>query len=392
MDSVTIWMDYVSIDQTDTEAQQRGIDSLLSYATHSNFVLIPAGYGGTAVKHLKACQHPMDLPNYGERAWTRLEIFAFACLAQIKGRGAQVYGVAVKRVRRPPSPVVGQRHSRVAPHGDPSPERWGRWHAPAFGGRDLVIRPLMSSLTRTEGELRFAGSELPSAGEVTVEADRGKILQAETSVRSFYVRKVLDGEIRRIEKSAGRATRHLICERCQVADDQMPYLCQSLTALPCFARVESINLGGNLIGDEGIATLFEEVVCTPEAKSLVKLVLDQNPKLGVAGLSVIAKCLGSDRCHLQHLCLRECGISNEGASALAHGVAVSPALRFLDVSYNELTDSGIQLLQESAVPRLRALSLDAVGVRLHFEGNKTTKAAYLAAARSHLNAAFGYAA
>jgi hypothetical protein len=92
LEAMAIWIDRACIDQTNLERQMGGISSLITYAARSVFVLVPVPPGADAFANLSAARHPMDLVNYGERAWCRCEIFVFLCIAEMCELEASVYG------------------------------------------------------------------------------------------------------------------------------------------------------------------------------------------------------------------------------------------------------------------------------------------------------------
>ena len=79
-------------DQDDPESQERGIQSLVSYAARSDLVLIPVQSEEAAIDAFSKAQHPADLANYGERAWCRLETYIFMCLSEMLMRPNHLYG------------------------------------------------------------------------------------------------------------------------------------------------------------------------------------------------------------------------------------------------------------------------------------------------------------
>ena len=98
---VGIWMDYACIEQDDGEELQKGVDSLIGYAAQSNYFLIPVFPDTEAVKAFVQATHPMELVNYGNRAWCRLEVYVFSCLVEIMGREITcfAYGLHVRSIK-----------------------------------------------------------------------------------------------------------------------------------------------------------------------------------------------------------------------------------------------------------------------------------------------------
>ena len=63
--SVCVWADYACIDQDDQELQARGIQSLITYAARSQFVLTPSQEEVEAMRAFAWASSPSDLANYG---------------------------------------------------------------------------------------------------------------------------------------------------------------------------------------------------------------------------------------------------------------------------------------------------------------------------------------
>ena len=84
--AVCVWADYACIDQDDQELQARGIQSLITYAARSQFVLTPSQPETEAMRAFAWASSPSDLVNYGERGWCRLETYIFLVVAELTGR------------------------------------------------------------------------------------------------------------------------------------------------------------------------------------------------------------------------------------------------------------------------------------------------------------------
>ena len=94
--------------QDDKEEKLKGVNSLIKYATLSDYMLVPTDrdelYGPQA-------KFPEDIPGYGERAWCRTEYFIFSTAAEMRESGVvELY--AIKRggeLQAYPSVKVHQR-------------------------------------------------------------------------------------------------------------------------------------------------------------------------------------------------------------------------------------------------------------------------------------------
>ncbi|XP_016372091.1 ribonuclease inhibitor-like [Sinocyclocheilus rhinocerous] len=96
------------------------------------------------------------------------------------------------------------------------------------------------------------------------------------------------------------------------------------------------------ITDEGCAALASALRSNPS--HLRELDLNGN-KLGDVGVKLLFAVLENPHCKLEGLWLLDCGVTDEGCAALASALRSNPShLRKLDLSYNNLEDSGVMLL------------------------------------------------
>jgi len=88
-DKVFIWMDWFAIDQDSPELKLKGIQSLIKYVTMCTFMLIPVEVEEEIPRldqpHDAAGWDPGSLPDYGSRAWCRLEWLVFMLWAEMSG-------------------------------------------------------------------------------------------------------------------------------------------------------------------------------------------------------------------------------------------------------------------------------------------------------------------
>ncbi|KAM3857256.1 protein NLRC3-like [Diretmus argenteus] len=105
-------------------------------------------------------------------------------------------------------------------------------------------------------------------------------------------------------------------------------------------------------------------VLSSKSSSLRDLDLSNN-NLQDSGVKLISAGLGSADCRLEILSLSGCLVSEEGCASLASALSSNPAhLRELDLSYNHPGDSGVELLSaglEDPDCRLETLSVDHGG-------------------------------
>ncbi|XDV33359.1 hypothetical protein PO909_003785, partial [Leuciscus waleckii] len=98
------------------------------------------------------------------------------------------------------------------------------------------------------------------------------------------------------------------------------------------------------VTDEGCAALASALRSNPS--HLRQLELSVN-KLGDSGVKLFSAGLENPHCKLEILGLRDCGVTDEGCAALASALRSNPShLRKLDLSKNNLGDSGVKLLKD----------------------------------------------
>ncbi|XP_067267066.1 NACHT, LRR and PYD domains-containing protein 12-like [Chanodichthys erythropterus] len=109
-------------------------------------------------------------------------------------------------------------------------------------------------------------------------------------------------------------------------------------------KLEILRLRYCGVTDEGCAALASALRSNPS--HLKKLDLSWN-KLGASGVNLLSKGLKDHHCELEILRLRDCGVTDEGCAALASALRSNDSqLRELDLSWNELGASGVNLLSD----------------------------------------------
>ncbi|XP_062895448.1 LOW QUALITY PROTEIN: NACHT, LRR and PYD domains-containing protein 12-like [Mobula hypostoma] len=167
--------------------------------------------------------------------------------------------------------------------------------------------------------------------------------------------------------------------------------CEGIQRLgPGLHKCQELGLGGNELGDSGVKTV-SAALRNPECKiqtlglydvgltdsgaedlasalstnpSLTELNLSGN-KLGDSGVKLVSAALRNPECKLQELWLDNVGLTDSGAEDLASALSTNPSLTMLDLSDNELGDSGVKLMSaalRNPECKIRKLRLDRVGL------------------------------
>eukprot|EP00984_Skeletonema_dohrnii_P011454 scaffold4580_cov73-Skeletonema_dohrnii-CCMP3373.AAC.5 len=107
-----------------------------------------------------------------------------------------------------------------------------------------------------------------------------------------------------------------------------------------------LNLRYNNIDDEGLHALVAKLI---HCHNLTSICLNGNALITEAGLRSLSTLFQSDSCRLEHLDLNLASIDNDGAVALAAGLASLPTLKKLDLSGTSIGDQGLQALVRGLV-------------------------------------------
>ncbi|XP_071199151.1 stonustoxin subunit beta-like [Salvelinus alpinus] len=123
-----------------------------------------------------------------------------------------------------------------------------------------------------------------------------------------------------------------------------------------------VRLSGCLVTEEGCASLVSALESNPS--HLRELDLSNND-LKDSGVNLVSAVLGNPHCKLETLRLSGCLVTEEGCASLVSALRSNPShLRELDLSYNHPGDSGVRLLSaglEDPHCRLEKLNVEHGG-------------------------------
>ncbi|XP_072891277.1 ribonuclease inhibitor-like [Hemitrygon akajei] len=105
-------------------------------------------------------------------------------------------------------------------------------------------------------------------------------------------------------------------------------------------KIQKLRLGNVGLTDSGAEDLVSALSTNP---SLTELDLSEN-NLGDSGVKLVSAALSNPECKIQKLWLDHVCLTNSGAEDLASALTTNPSLTELDLSDNKLGDSGVKLL------------------------------------------------
>ncbi|XP_018601539.2 NACHT, LRR and PYD domains-containing protein 3-like [Scleropages formosus] len=109
-------------------------------------------------------------------------------------------------------------------------------------------------------------------------------------------------------------------------------------------KLDTLRLSGCCVTEQGCSFLAS-ALCSNPCSYLRRLDLSYN-KLQDSGVEILSMLLNHQHCNLQILRLSGCGVTDGGCDSLASALDLNPCshLRELDLSDNDLQDSGVEIL------------------------------------------------
>ncbi|XP_067272609.1 ribonuclease inhibitor-like [Pseudorasbora parva] len=126
----------------------------------------------------------------------------------------------------------------------------------------------------------------------------------------------------------------------KLGDTQVNQIAALLQDKHC--KLNTLQLNNNSITAVGCAALTSALYSNPS--NLIELDLSEN-KLGNTGMEKICPLLENTWCRSEKLKLRNCGLTEKSCSALATVLRSNSSLKELDISNNNLQDSGVKKLK-----------------------------------------------
>lgn len=335
--------------------------SLICYASLCEYMLIP-----TEQEDLDPCtnpdsgdwipnsgESPQYIPGYGSRSWCRCECFIFQCLAEMRGRLVQLYGI-----KEPFTTYTGKSHLSFAP------EQVRPLH------QYKVIKPdsIWKYEPRTEQlEIAIEIACLPSSGELSVESDHARVQSLEGTMMRAYGDVLVVNACRDacIDNVPGKAV-DLSYKRAITPEHigtlagalrEHRVITLTLTHNPglCDARVgelleensalQVLDLSSNHLGAEAGHSLASALTSNTVLTSLS--LSENNLGLHGGGGAALAMALASPGVALTYLDLGKNGLGDEAGKVIASALKLNANLSSLDLNHNQIGDEGGKALADA---------------------------------------------
>ena len=368
------------------------MDSLIGYAAKSNYFLIPVFPEADAIKAFVEATHPMQLVNYGNRAWCRLEVYVFSCLVEIMGREITCFAYGLHMPKLKPGAEISEELMTTG--------KSGRGAASTFGGSfiNFFLKPsskerLVPLFGHNNGAL-FAKTYMPSSGDLTVEDDRNVVHGIEQVIQQSYSTMAIKKEvgrlttqgnnpsaqhqstptkrpsqssassfskgIRRITSTVGKqelaedGTDKRVCglSSKQIHDGDIKVLTKSLEGdSPPPGQIRMLALRDNMLTGKGVKAILRDYITAQEGGRQVEILdLGGNP-IGPAGAMLFSRLLvdGGGNCALKKLSLASTELGAAGVLDVASWLGTATQLQELDLGGNgEFGEAAMEALVSAA--------------------------------------------
>jgi len=364
-EDIMLWVDWLSIYQDDEEVKELGVRSLICYASLCEYMLIP-----TEQEDLDPCtnpdsgdwipnsgESPQYIPGYGSRSWCRCESFIFQCLAEMRGRLVQLYGI-----KEPFTTYTGKSRLSFAP------EQVRPLHQYKVVKPDSTWKYQRKYEPRTEQlEIAMEIACLPSSGELSVESDHARVQSLENTMMRAYCDvqvvnacrnacignapgKIVDLSYRRaitpehIGTLAGALRDHgvitlTLTHNPGLRDARVGELLEKNSAL------QVLDLSSSHLGAEAGHSLASALTSNTVLTSLN--LSENNLGLHGGGGAALATALASPGVALTYLNLGKNGLGDEAGKAIASALKLNAKLSTLDLNHNQIGDEGGKALADA---------------------------------------------
>jgi hypothetical protein len=341
----------------------------------------------------------MQLVNYGNRAWCRLEVYVFSCLVEIMGREITCFAYGLYMPKLKTGAEISEELMVTG--------KSGRGAASTFGGSfiNFFLEPtskerLVPLFGHNNGAL-FAKTYMPSSGDLTVENDRSVVHGIEQIIQQSYSTMTIEKEVRRLKKQGnegnlnntqpsmttqpsqrsvgsfskrisrmsskvgslhvggkqelaedGTDKRVCVLASKQIHDNDIKVLTKSLEGgSPPPGQVRKLVLRNNMLTENGVKTLLRNYITAQESGRQVEILdLGGNP-IGPAGAMLFSRLLidGGGNCALKKLSLASTGLGSAGVLDVASWLGTATQLQELDLSGNgEFGEAAMEALISAA--------------------------------------------
>ncbi|XP_072133414.1 uncharacterized protein [Mobula birostris] len=155
--------------------------------------------------------------------------------------------------------------------------------------------------------------------------------------------------------STNRSLMELNLNDNQLGESGVKLVSAALRKAEC--KIQKLWLRDVGLTDSGVEQLASALSTNP---SLMELNLNDN-KLGDSGVKLVSEALRNSKCKIQKLWLRNVGLTDSGAQDLVSALRTNPSLKELSLNDNKLEDSGVKLV--SAALRISECKIQKLWLR-----------------------------